>query len=295
MRVTNNMMSQNLLRNLEASQEKMLQLQNQASSNLKINKPSDDPAGVQKALRFKSNISSIEQWKNNADEALSYMDTIDSTLGDMTSMLQKVKDLAVQGSNETQTVDDRTAIASEVDQLSKQLKILANTQIGSKYVFSGTATDKELIPASGDMSESQANGEFVTLEMGKNISIPISVKGFSLFGDSDTGVFATLDKLKEALTSNNTEDINATFDDLDTNINNVINQRADLGARNNRVTAIQSQLDSTSYNLQKSLSDVQSADIAQTITEYTNQQTTYKAALSIGAQIIQLSLVDYLK
>jgi len=97
MRVTNNMMSQNLLRNLETSQEKMLQLQNQASSSLKINKPSDDPAGAQKVLRLKSNISSIEQWKSNASEALSYMDTVDSTLGDMTSMLQRVKDLAVQG------------------------------------------------------------------------------------------------------------------------------------------------------------------------------------------------------
>ena len=294
MRVTNNMMSQNLLRNLETSQEKMLQLQNQASSSLKINKPSDDPAGAQKVLRLKSNISSIEQWKSNADEALSYMNTVDSTLGDMTSMLQRVKDLAVQGSSETQTVSDRTAIASEVDELAKQLKLVANTQIGSKYIFSGTATDKELIPASGDMSESQANEELITLEMGKNVSIPISVNGLALFGDSETGVFATLNKLKDALTSNNTEDINATFDDLDTNINNVINQRTDLGARNNRVTAMQNQLDSTSFNLQKTLSNIQSADLAQTITEYTNQQTTYKAALSVGSQIIQLSLVDYL-
>lgn len=293
MRVTNNMISQNLLRNLQLSQEKMQQLQEQASSSLKINRPSDDPAGIQNVMRLKSTISNVEQWKSNADAALGDMTITDSTLGDMTSMLQSVKDLAVQGATETLTAEDRKILAAGVDQLTEQLKLSANTQIGSKYIFSGTATDQALIPADG--SPSRANDKYVTLEMGNNVRIPISVNGQIAFGDATTGVMATLDKLSAALKANDTTAINATLDDLDKNINNVINQRASLGASMNRVTAVQSQLDSTSFNLEQSLSNIQSVDIAKTITDYTSVQTTYKAALSVGAQILQTSLIDYIR
>jgi len=304
MRVTNNMISQNLLRNLQTSQEKIQQMQDQASSGLRINKPSDDPVGIQNVMRLKNNISSVEQWKSNADAALGDMNMADGTLGDMTSMLQRVKDLAVQGSNETLSADDRKTVATEVDQLTKQIKIMANTQIGSKYIFSGTATDQELIPTDGSpLSGSKANGDNVTLEIGNQVSIPIYVIGQTLFGISAAepnglvpkGLLDTLDKLSAGLTTNDTTAITASLDDLDTNINNVINQRAGLGASMNRVTAVQSQLDSTSLNLQKSLSDVQSVDMAKAITDFTSQQTTYKAALSVGAQILQISLVDYIK
>lgn len=145
MRITNNILSQNLLRNLDAAEGRMDQLQNQLSSGLKINRPSDDPAGIQNAMRLKSNISSVEQWKSNADAALDYMNTTDSTLGEMTSILQRVRDLASEGANGTLSTDDRTAVADEVDQLTDQLSVMGNTQVGSKYIFSGTATNQELV------------------------------------------------------------------------------------------------------------------------------------------------------
>src|SRR5665648_1249729 len=167
MRITNNMLSQNLLRNLEAAQGRMDYLQNQLSTGHRINRPSDDPAGIQNAMRLKSNISSVDQWKKNADEALSYMNTTDSTLGGITSMLQRVKELAVQGANGTLAAVDKEAVVEEVDQISKHLKMMANTQIGSKYIFSGTATDKPLIAPDGDFS-TDINGLPVNFEVGSD-------------------------------------------------------------------------------------------------------------------------------
>lgn len=272
----------------------MDQLQNQLSSGQRINKPSDDPVGIQNAMHIKSNIASVTQWKNNADEALQFMNTTDSTMGDMTSILQRVRELAVQGANGTLATNDRGAIADEVDQLSSQLTMMANTQVGSKYMFSGTATDKELIPSSGT---SQANGQDIKFEVGNNLNIPVSVNGQTLFGKAGTnppGIIDTLSELSTALKNNDSTGINNALGNVDTNIANVINQRADLGARINRITAIQNQLDSTSINLQQNLSSIQDADMAKTITDFTNQQNVYKAALSVGAKIIQPSLVDFM-
>ncbi len=294
MRVTNNMLSNNLLRNLESAQGRMNQLQNQLSSGHRINRPSDDPVGIQNAMRLKSNISSVEQWKNNADEALSYMNTTDSTLGEITSMLQRVRELTVQGANGTLATVDKGAIADEVDQISDHLKMLANTQIGSKYIFSGTATDKKLIASDGSFSL-ETNDSPVNFEVGNNLLLDISVSGKDLFGNGTSGVLATLKTLSDDLRSGNSTGIDNALTKIDVDIDKVITLRAGLGARTNRMMALREQLDYTSGNLQQNLSSIQDADMATTITDFTNASNVYKAALSVGAKIIQPSLVDFMR
>jgi flagellar hook-associated protein 3 len=294
MRITNNILSQNLLRNLESAQGRMANLQNQMSSGYRITKPSDDPVGIQNALRMKSSISAVEQWKSNADEALQYMNTTDSTLGEMTSMLQRVRELTVQGTNGSLSADDKRSIAVEVDQISEHLRMIANTQIGSKYIFSGTQTDQEMLNSDGTW---QGNDQDVKFEVGNNLNLAISVNGQTLFKTPLTGVpgiFDTLSNLSTALKSNDTTGVEDSLENIDGNINNVLTLRADLGARTNRMTAIRDQLDSTSTYLQQNLSDTLDADIAKTIIDFQNQENVYKAALSVGAQIIQPSLVDFM-
>ncbi|HBV86031.1 MAG TPA: flagellar biosynthesis protein FlgL [Desulfosporosinus sp.] len=300
MRITNNMMTQDLLRNLQASQGRMSQIQNQMSSGYRITRPSDDPVGIQNALRMKSSISAVEQWKSNADEALGLMDTTDGTLGDMTSMLQRVKELALQGANGTLSVNDRESIAIEVDQISEQLHLIANTKNGSRYVFSGTASDKELITKDPITSEFiwQGNNEDIKFEVGNNLSLPISINGRTLFKEPLTGapgVFDTLSALSTALRNDDTTGIENSLEDIEGNIDNVLAHRANIGARTNRMTALREQLDTTSYNLTQNLSAIQDADIAKTIIEFKNSENVYKASLSVGAQIIQPSLVDFMR
>ena len=292
MRITNNMLSQNLLRNLESAQGRMDQLQNQLSSTHRINRPSDDPVGIQNAMRLKSNISSVEQWKSNADSAMGYMYTTDSTLGEITSILHTVKDRALLGANGVLTTADKEAIAKEVDQISEQLVMLANTRVGSKYIFSGTATDKELIPNPGP---SEANSNPVNFEVGNNLSISVSVDGKELYGDNATGIVATLKALSVALRDTTSTSFDTVLGNIDTNIDNVIALRSDLGARTNRMTALRDQLDSTSINLQANLSSIQDTDMAKTIIDFTSQENVYKAALAVGAKIIQPSLVDFMR
>ncbi|AHF07810.1 flagellar hook-associated protein FlgL [Desulfitobacterium metallireducens] len=303
MRITNNMLSQNLLRNLEAAQGRMDNLQNQLGSGQRITKPSDDPVGIENALRLKTTISSVDQWKNNASQALSIMNTTDSTLGDMNSMLQRVRELTVQAANGTNTVESRQAIGQEVDQIKNQLQMLAKTQIGTKYIFGGTQTDQPPItidPITGTTNW-QGNVQDIAYPVGTNLNMPISVNGntllFNPMDGKSTGLFTTLDNLSNLLKdpTKTGEDISNTLPNIDGNIDNVLALRAGLGARTNRMTAISEQLDSTSTNLVQNLSDIQDADMAKTITDFQNQQNVYKAALSVGAQIIQPSLVDFLK
>lgn len=302
------MLSHNLLRNLEAAQGRMDQLQNQLSSGNRITRPSDDPVGIENALRIKSSISHVEQWKANASEGLAYMDTTDTTLGDMTSMLQRAKELATQGANGTMSEDDRNKIALEIDQIKEQMVQLANTKVGSKYIFGGTA-NKEPFP--NGATQWQGSDDIVKFQVGSSLSLEISVNGRDLFGVdkgdptatptpippdlTKIGMFKALDDLSTALKTSDMDAIQKSIGDLETQADNVVNYRAQLGARQNRMDSLYQQLDSTSLNLTQSLSDIMDADIAKTLVDFKSQENVYQAALSVGAKIIQPSLVDFMR
>lgn len=299
MRISNNMLCRNLLLNLTASQGKMEELQNQMSTGLRISKPSDDPAAIESVLRYKSGISMVDQWKENASDALQYMYTTDSTLSGLSSMLQRVRELAMQGANATNSVNERTAIAKEIQEINEQIVSIANTKVGSKYIFGGTNTDIQPIDAAGNWN---GNSTGIMFDVGSNTKIDISVNGIDLFISSglltDTStVPATpgiLDSLNTALLAGDTAAISATLTDIDSNINNVLGIRSDLGARTNRVSTIETQLTSMSYNLTANLSNIEDVDMAKAITDFTNQQNIFQSALSVGAKIIQPSLVDFM-
>lgn len=277
----------------------MDQLQNQLSSGYQINRPSDDPVGIENALRIKSSISHVEQWKANASEGLAYMNTTDTTLGDMTSMLQRANELAVQGANGTMSPDDRNKIALEIDQIKEQMVQLANTRVGSKYIFGGTANNE---PFPEGSTQWQGSDDIVKFQVGSSLSLEISVNGKKLFGvtpidaTSDTvGMLQTLEDLSSALKTSDMDGIQTSIAGLEDQADNVVNYRAQLGARQNRMDSLYQQLDTTSLNLTQSLSDIIDADIAKTLVDFKSQENVYQAALSVGAKIIQPSLVDFMR
>jgi flagellar hook-associated protein 3 FlgL len=288
------MLSNNLLRNLEAAQGRMDQLQNRMSSGKRISKPSDNPSGIENAMRIKGNITAVEQWKLNASEGLAYMNNVDSTMQDISSMLQRARELAIQGANGSLTTEDKTKVSNEVEQILEQIKQLANTKMGSKYLFGGTANVKPY-----DSSNTWVGtDDVIKFQVGSEANIPITVNGKALFGVSggSVGMFSILQDLYTALQDPaGSADIRTAISNLDNQIETVLDKRAELGARVNRMNAIYEQLESTSLNLTENLSTIMDADLAETVMEFKNQENVYRAALSVGAQIIQPSLVDFMK
>ncbi|MCL1917097.1 MAG: flagellar hook-associated protein FlgL [Peptococcaceae bacterium] len=318
MRITQNMMTNNLLRNLSNSGTRMIDLQNQLASGARINKPSDDPVGVEIAMRLKSTLSSMQQWKQNVSEGITYMRSTEGVLDGMTSMMHRLRELAVQGANGATTPDDRLKIEQEVGQLIKQFEQSANSQFNGRYIFSGTRSDHEFI-VSGSVAwngvTEQAeltwggNGKPINIEVGPGLLIDISVNGRDLYGIEDgppqtSQLLTTLYRLSEALKDpSKVDEIGAILgneDDPDPYTltavtNNLLAVRGDLGARSNRLENIEKQLETNFLNVQISLSTVADVDMAEAILQLKSVQNIYQAALAVGAQIIQPSLVDFMR
>ena len=144
MRVTQSMLSNNLLRNLNTSYGKMSKLQEQLESGSIISRPSDDPVVAVKGMGYRVDLDKNAQFQRNIGEAQTWTDTTDEALDQVGNSLIRVKELIVQAANGTNTEDDRKVIAAEISQIREQFKDIANTKVGENYIFSGTHTNSPL-------------------------------------------------------------------------------------------------------------------------------------------------------
>lgn len=290
MRVTNLMLGQNLMANLETVQDNMQKYQNQLASGRRIFQPSDDPVGVQLALSLKGAVSDNEQYQANASQGLSLLQTTDTSLQNMMQMLQRVRTLAVQGSNGSLTAADRASMASEVQQILQEIGSLGNTQVGDKYIFAGTSTTA---PWKGGTTWNGNNG-YLNAQVGNGVQVPVNADFTNLF--SGTGsVLNVLNNFVNDLNSNTVSNFQTDLQNIDSQVQNFTEKQAEIGALTNRIQTVQQQLSQTAVSLKQNLSTVQDADIAKVVTQLTTTQNVYQAALAVGAKYIQPSLVDFLK
>lgn len=302
MRVTQGMMNNQLLRNISTNLYRMNDHQNQLSTGRKINKPSDDPVGMSFGLRYRSELAANEQYESNVDAAVSWLDYTDSMLGQANSVIQRVRELAVKGANGANPQEALDAIASEVEQLYSQLVTIGNSQFNGKYVFNGQKTDIPPYQLETAMTDPIDTGE-IKFEIGVGVRIAANIPGNQVFGEPDDpnnpgtndNIFRVLDDLVSALKSGDQLEVSNILGRIDTANDRFLEARADIGARLNRIELAQSRLQDIGVNLQTLQSKTEDADIAEVITNLKTDENVYQSSLSVGAKIISVSLVDFLK
>lgn len=294
MRITQSMMSNSMLRNLSNSYSDLNKYSEQLSSGKKITKPSDDPVVATKGMSYRTEVRDVAQYKRNLSEAQSWIDNSDSAMSNATSALQRLRELAVQASNGTYEEGQRGNIAEEVDQLKEQLATIANTQVNEKYIFNGSATNTAPVTINEDGSTTvDFNSNAVNLTLSKGVDVKINVDGGAVFGNK---LFDDLNNFSAALRSDGSdEDLDQYIGLIDENINNLVNERADIGARMNRMDLVESRLGDQELSATELMSNNEDAEMEEVIMNLTSQEAVHRAAMSAGARIIQPTLMDFLR
>lgn len=301
MRVTQSMLSSNMLRNLNNSYSKMGKLQEQLTSGSKINRPSDDPVAAIKGMGFRTDLNKVEQFTRNMNEVYTWLDSTDDALTQVGEALNRVKELVVQAANDTNTAEDREKIKTEIDQIREQLQDLGNTKVADKYIFSGTKTHSPLF--NEGVLNTDVNENNVNMEVFDGIQLNVNTPGSEMFKQIDE----VMAKISTALTpgeeTNNGSDIgdllggiaDGTDDTLSEVQNLVLEMRAEVGAKQNRADMMADRLSTHEINVTKQMSNNEDVDYAETITEMVTTESIHQAALSVGARIIQQTLVDFIR
>ncbi|MFC0559285.1 flagellar hook-associated protein FlgL [Halalkalibacter alkalisediminis] len=397
MRVTQMMLSQSSLRNINQGYNRLASIQDQLSTGKKITRASQDPVVAMKGMRYRSQVTEVEQFKRNLSEAYNWMDTADATLDKGTEVLQRIRELATQAANDTYNPAERANMAKEVQQLREHLESLGNMKNSNKYIFNGTNTTNPPIsnttnmdlgiqaffdgsikdlgsvevvyngktfqhigtengqPIFQDTSQttpvygeadfnaqairlmigadnsvtyiepnqahdpnhavSQAlttktvrsndvvvasatgvsvNSQSVEIELLKGVSIPVNINPSSVFSNALFGDITRLERALDDATVDGTE-LTGYIDNIFGHIDRFVTERAELGARVNRVQMIENRLMEQEVSANRIMSENEDAEIEKVIIDLMTQESVHRAALSAGARIIQPSLLDFLR
>lgn len=296
MRITNQMMVGNFKRNIERNSSKMDFLHKQLATGKSIFAPSDDPVGTLRSMQLNTLLNETDQYIRNVDQANTWLDITELSLGKATDVLQRARELAVKGANGSMEVNQYQAIAEEVRQLKGHLKQIANASLGGRYVFGGQITLQPPYNDADPLDNSfyGDNGE-LKVEVSKGVKMTYNVSGDKVF----TQALQTLEDLENRLESGTPTDIDdvssISIVDIDNAIHNNLEFRAEVGAKMNRLEMAKDRYEMTNIKYQESLSKIEDVDMAKTIMDLKIEENVYRAALASGARIIQPSLVDFIK
>jgi flagellar hook-associated protein 3 FlgL len=315
-RITNSMSSRHSLDDIMNSAARLDRTRQQLSAQKQILQASDDPVGTTRAIAARADLAATAQYTSNVGLATGVMQTTDSSLDEMTQLLQRARELTVRAASDTVDLDSRKAIALEIDQLASQLKTAGNSSYAGVYLFAGTASmTKPYDTTTAPPVDTYAgNNGTIAREIGPNVSVLTNTLVNSgtppLIGQGgganpatgvttgDGGLLSTLRTLADNLRSGTaagsaalkTTDLKA----LDTNLTAINSARATVGATLNRLEAAGNRLAVNKEASTDLLGRTEDIDIAQASIDYSTQSTVYQASLQVGAQIIQRSLLDFL-
>jgi flagellar hook-associated protein 3 FlgL len=302
-RITSNMISRSVLNDLNEVSQRLSKTQQRMSSGKQLTRPSDDPYGTSRALSLRADIAGTQQYQRNVGEATAWQSVTDSALSKITEAVQRARDLALQGASDSAGQAARNAAAAEIDQLIASVKQEANASYGGRYVFSGTNTNIAPYDVSAASDAYSGDTGIVAREIGPGVSVPVNVLGIDLLGQgqlaADGKLLNVLRDLSDHLKSGTVASMNtlrtADLKAIDTNLDAISQARATVGATTNRLESADSRLQEVEESLTKLLSDVEDADMAKTYTDFSMQQSVYQSALRAGSNIVQQSLLDFLR
>jgi flagellar hook-associated protein 3 FlgL len=179
MRIADKMGYNQVTGNLQKNRSDMADLQNQAATQKRITKPSDDPSAAARVLNARTDERGSKQFVKNINVARSFLEFTDQSLAEMTEALTRAKELAIAQSNDAAaSPDSRRAVAAEVEQLYNQAVQIGNRKLGERYIFGGYRTTTQPFDISGEYHGDDGN---MKVQINKDAFVGMNISGDKVF------------------------------------------------------------------------------------------------------------------
>lgn len=281
---------------MQADQQNAQNAAEEVSTGRSVNAPGDNPAAIAALVLNDAQSSQDSQFQTNISDLQSKFQLADSVLNSASQLLTSAISLGTEGASGTLTAADRQSIASQVAGLQQQMLSLANTTYEGTYIFSGT--DVTTAPFTADPSSPSGvvyngNSAVTSVEISEGQSMQTNLSGAQLFQNAAGNVFAALNDLQNALTSDN--GIAAANTEVQNAFNEINNQRVFYGNGLNQLQSTESYLSQETVSLSQQQDNLVGANLAQAESQLSQDQTAEQAAIGATAQILNLpTLLSYL-
>lgn len=361
MRIADKMGYNQVTTNLQKNRSDMSDLQNQAATQKRITKPSDDPSAAARVLNARTDERGSKQFVKNVDVARSFLEFTDQSLSELTESLTRAKELAIAQANDAgASPDTRRAVAAEIEQLYNQAVQIGNRKLGERYIFAGYRTTKPPFDISGEYHGDDGD---MKVQINKDAFVAMNISGDKVFSGKGLGsdglirpgsevphdteelqeyqqkdlqrlqqnqqmknqpielrapasvegreqkpatsvddpeqkglnILKSLKDFQIALTTNDKEEIQASIDTMDQAITQVVNARAQVGARVASLNAATDSLQKSIVDSKTHASQLEDADLFEVVSDINKTDSTLKATLETSSKVTNMSLLDFLK
>lgn len=325
MRITNKTLVNTFLSNLNTNLKNMQKVQDQMSSGKEIRRPSDDPYGATRSMELNNTINRNDQYLKNIEDSMGWLDTTDTALGQVTDSLQRIKELMISSTSGTKTQTELDANKAEILQKIEEIAQAGNTVFDGKYIFAGNNTTTKPFTSSGSGTinyidriapgnPNMSTDGPVNREISQGVVLDINVSanefmkykslnpdGTPVTDSSGNPVYVnlvdTLNSIKTDLSpggklSNIGNDL---LDQMENHIDNILRYRGETGAKYNRMESAKAKNEEETYNTTTILSSVEDINLAEKVMQYKVMESVYNSSLMTNAQILQQSLIDFLR
>lgn len=297
MRITSQTLNTRVLEDLRASQAKVARHQQEVSSGRRINQASDDALGAHDALKLRGALDGAARDRASISAAGAWVGATDGALQQMTNVVHRARELTIQAATGTTSPAGRAAISAELGRLIDSVKDSANAKVGDAYIFGGTASTTRPY-TTGAVDTYAGDAGVVARSIGPGQSVQVNTLGSDVLGSggADGKLLATLRTIQTNLAANNVNalggsDLQALAGNLDT----IATAQSTVGATQNRLDAADARISEMEILTGRLLDDTEGADTVKALMNLSSQSAAYQAALKTAANVLQPSLLDFLR
>jgi len=320
LRITNKMMANSFMTDMNNNLENLNRINQQSSSGKNFSKPSHDPAGVIRSMQLHTGIDANKQYNKNISNVINWLDVTDTALDQIGKQLGKIRDKLEEAGNAGYGETERKALKDEVNGIIASMSQTLNTNFDGKYVFSGTrvtgkptgiqkdGTTKnnsiDYINKDGSMPLDPAGDEYKQMngklkaEISEGVVMEYNVTAMEVL-QGDVDLRKLLENIVNHLDSDDPKEINKLYGEdlgnIDKALDNVLRIRAEVGAKQNRMEAAKEMNKETNFNMTEILSNIEDVNYAEKHMEFAVLQAVYISSLQTSAKILQPTLMDYLR
>ena len=306
MRVTATTVSDRIVHDLARDLAAIARQQSLIASGRRMQTPADDPGGAAQALAITSRQRASEQFRRNIDAVRATLTSVDGTLRSALDGLTRVKEIAVQGANDSNDAQARQSLGQEIDQALEGLVSIANGRGPTgTALFGGQETTSDPYTVTRDVqgriTAVTPNVRGITgatpAEVADGLTVDTSMPGTAVFGapTDPTYAFNVLISLRDALLAGDGVTVRASLDDVSALLDRATVASTVVGSRLGWLDTVESRHKDDDVTRAQALSKVQDLDFPAAIESLTQMQTFYQAGLAAGARILQQSLLDFLR
>lgn len=289
MRVTESLKFSTITSQLADLRSQYLQTAQQSASGLRVNAPSDDPIAAAENARIQASISQNDDYRKTIAVVQTDAQLAESSLDSAGQIIQRAIELAMSGSNTSNSPEQMDALKTEAQQLTSQLLAIGNTKGSQGYIFGGTNLDAAPFEADGTFVGNDADHE-VQIDGGQPIAVNASgARAFTSEGGQD--VMQVMSGLANALSTGNTAAIQASLDQLKDSHDQIVAERARAGLISDRLTMTDSFLAQQGTQMKTSASALTEIDPTATFSKLSQLETTLQQSLAVDQRLLQTTFL----